>query len=1185
MATDSICVEKSRRRLACLPRRSCTIEVQRRCVFFFVLLATLLQAGEAAGPRGVVTALATQSRTYTSQVTVAYVEPVNCTLEFDGDVQNLGPLSINTGSSTTRIINFVEVRATKYTFQVVSDVNANVTIYLPANAVRDSSGLFNDQITGYFNFEFYAAPPSVTLQLEGYEGTQTNRLENVGYLVFNSTTIYDGTSFFDSSMISLEPAYTMSNWQMVNDKVFKFNFKIELNESNISSIVRCVESPTPPPTPMPPTVAPTLEPTAPPTIPVFTGPRPTVTMIFVVTGVDYTSLIADSMAASFEAAVKNSIASQMSVSASSISVVLSAGYFGWVSVKVEATITVASPAAVTRIQNAAVQLGDSLATSLQTEVAAVPKISSVSTGQLAVSDVAITTSVPGNSSNSSNASNASNASNTSNNGASSGRRLQSGGNSSKNTSNASNASTTNTSAPTPSPTPEPTSPTPEPTKEWIDYPGPKVEYPCSLCPRSQHCESTTTYPPAGVSYLEFPLQMKVAPVPGLLLSAQNLSIVYDTLWAEVSMDAPAYAKEAFFVTVTWTEPLADMTAIVPSFGLTGPTVDVDLMNQNLTRISPNQIRLLIVPSNTGVLQMLINGTQFSKDLAGNNNDFRRNPLSRTGDGLNVVYSAGPPLEGTIGFTYDRASATYEYNVLPSAVGAALVAPPPSLSLNWDGFTTATRYDLWIRWGQNLSTQVLTSLTVQSFRWPEFRALLGVEYTAYIRAWNYWGQATVLSKTFVHPQIDIVADGTYSIVRLPDLLSQTQTNVSLHLLVPDQGFMSLDPLKVLSVRSANRALGDQDPCQANSRLLECTFMTFHIEVPDTKFVVFKKPMRLQFVFGQQGWSDNYFRPSLHYWESYGEEWRSVTSTCPPEQIYDLWNEKLRVYEVSLCHLSLFTVFAKFAPPAAAEAVPEPPRPTSYNDPALFIVLGALAVASILVCCVFYWACIHTPQTSPEKNAVNFDELGIKSVSQRLPSRREPNLRSRNRLAVQPWPDEARKLMPPPNSSSEPVGRAALEDEPKDTLALMEKEAEEDEGAAEHEDTVLVPVPAKEADAEEPKPLPPVWSTQDEVREDEFQSYASTLSKSLARNHETVQQVIEEFLMKHFDELQESGSATSAFEPFEVQSGKKAERITVDIKVEKSAGAFLVSYKSRATSPVPSASMRLPNQASSGSEDEE
>merc|ERR1712048_1505340 len=114
------------------------------------------------------------------------------------------------------------------------------------------------------------------------------------------------------------------------------------------------------------------------------------------------------------------------------------------------------------------------------------------------------------------------------------------------------------------------------------------------------------------------------------------------------------------------------------------------------------------------------------------------------------------------------------------------------------------------------------------------------------------------------------------------MSQLETNVSFHVLVPRDGFLSLNPLKVLSFRSAERAGADQDPCAANSERMRCTYLNFHIEVPEAQFVVFKKPIRLQFSFGRKGWQDLYYRPKLYYWESYKEEWSDVHHTCPPSR---------------------------------------------------------------------------------------------------------------------------------------------------------------------------------------------------------------------------------------------------------------------------------------------------------------
>merc|ERR1719326_2073758 len=320
----------------------------------------------------------------------------------------------------------------------------------------------------------------------------------------------------------------------------------------------------------------------------------------------------------------------------------------------------------------------------------------------------------------------------------------------------------------------------------------------------------------------------------------------------------------------------------------------------------------------------------------------------------VIYSGGPPPPGAIDFRYERPRLAGEY---PPVQGRSGFQPaiPASLTVSWAGFTTATSYDTWVRWGQNLSTEEVAGLNITQHKFEEFSAMLGVEYQVYIRAFNHWGESTTVVRTFLHPKFDIIADGTHSLMALPDMLSPTEKHVSVNVLIPKEGFLSINPLKVLSFQAANKSAGDQNPCRENSRIRRCTNLNFHMEVPASQFVVFRRPIRLQFIFGQQGWQDLYFRPRLRYWETHDDRWRDVAATCPQEQVYDRWNELHRIYEISVCHLSLFSVFEDFEPPAPTTSAPAPARPESYGGATFFIVLGALVLVGMLTCCVCYLGC--------------------------------------------------------------------------------------------------------------------------------------------------------------------------------------------------------------------------------------
>lgn len=723
-------------------------------VFLFSQLPPLLSASGV--PIGVLTALATQTRHYKAPVKLSYLEPVNCTLSFSEDIIAFSPQHL-TKAATTVISNFVQVAPSEYDFQVSSMRDGNVTLSIAPGAIQSIGGVYNNQTTAAFDFEFYAFPPSVKLRLDGYEAQSTRKERNIAYLLFNTTTQYDETQWLNESLVSISPEIKITEFQQVNDKMYRFKFFIPSNDSYPA--VECV--------------------------------------------------------------------------------------------------------------------------------------------------------APGVGAQSSN----------------------------------------------------------------------HTIFACSKCERPEMCMSQTLYPPKGVSYLEFPLSIVLKPVPALGLPSTTLPIVYDTLWGYVKMDAPEYAKEPFYVTITWSEPLSDLVAVLPTFDATGPPVDQELLKRNLTILNSTSFRLLVAPKRTGTLTIHMNGDQASIDLAGNANDFYRIPASRTSVTKMVVYSSGPPLPGAMEFRYERPRLVGEYPV--ATVASDFQAPiSPSLTVFWGNFRTATRYDTWVRWGQNLSTAEVLGLTsVQQWTFDQFPAMLGVEYQVYVRAFNYFGQNTTVVRTFLHPQFELIGDGTLSMMMLPKMLSPTQKTVPVNVLVPKDSFLSLNPLKILKFRAANRSAGDQDPCRENSRVLRCTQLNFHMEVPATQFVIFKRPIRLQFIFGREGWQDTYFRPRLRYWETHDDLWRDAESTCPQEQVYDRWNKLHRIYEVSVCHLSQFAVFEVFEPAAPTIPPPVPGRPESYAGATFFIVLAGCVVGGALICCVCYFGCARRRRAN-----IVYKDMGIKSVNDRLPSRR-------------------------------------------------------------------------------------------------------------------------------------------------------------------------------------------------------
>lgn len=747
---------------------------------------------------GTISSLATQSRQYAAQVQVAYLEPVNCTLDFDADVVGF-TLDAFTKASTTSFLNFEMVSASKYTFQVFSEVNANVSIYLPARTVQNVQGLFNTQMTAFFSFQFYKYPPSATLRVDGYQGATTQRVSNTVFLVFNSTVVFDSTDFFTSSLVSISPHLAINSFQRVD--TMTFSFRVNIPKDNSVSSVECVDP---------------------------SGANETYTVFL-----------------------------------------------------------------------------------------------------------------------------------------------------------------------------------------------------CDACPRTQLCSAITTYPPAFIQHLEFPFLVSIQPIFDLGMSGRNLSMLYDTLSAAVDLSGPTYAKGPFFITVTWSEPMRDLAIALPTL-LSGPAVDQALLQQNRTIMSPTSLRLLVAPAGTGVLTFIINGTQDTRDLAGNSNDFRLVPGSRTHSELVVIYSAGPPLAGTINFQYARQAAISDYPPVPAALLNQSVQP--SLTVSWNGFITATEYDVWIQWGRNASTPVVARLTNTSCTFSGFEALLGTEYQVNVQARSHFGDIVNVTKVFLHPQVNVIADGNYSIVSLPNMMSQRQTNLSLRVLIPRAGFLERNPLRVLSFRSIDRTSGDRDPCLSTSQKSRCTFLNFHIEVPGAQFVVFRQPLRLQFDFGTEGWPDRYFRPKLMYWETFREQWRLASSTCPSQQVYDRWNDQYNIYEVSICHLTLFAVFEVFSQPPPTTVPPPPSRPSSYTSPAFFVILGGAVIVLVLMGCLCYWAFIRPGLTV--KNTRDFNSIGIRSVADRLPSRRVEQARKVMPLAVRDAPhmqkeEESRMLpeLPAPSGTRHPANNMA------------------------------------------------------------------------------------------------------------------------------------------------------------------
>jgi len=534
------------------------------------------------------------------------------------------------------------------------------------------------------------------------------------------------------------------------------------------------------------------------------------------------------------------------------------------------------------------------------------------------------------------------------------------------------------------------------------------------------CMSEAVTPPVVAANLEFPLSVVLQAIPELGLSETTLPFVYDTLWATVDLEAPEYAKGPFEIKVTWSEPMEDLST-------TKPTFSSRALTQNFKKIDSRTYSMTVFPTDTGVLEVFVNGSGFSKDLARNSND-----IHRTGARRVVVFSAGPPLAGTLGFTYDRLLTAIEYQDPTAVVPATPTSgnrSEPALVVSFSGFETAVDYELWATWAGNGSWPLVTNFTNSPLRLTGFQALLGVEYTVYIRAYNYWGDETTVSATFLHPAVRLMADGVNRILPLPGgMLSKASTVVSMQVTVEPGTFMALNPLKVLEFSTANRAAGDEDPCIYNSPLSRCTYTNLRIEVPDAKFVVFRKPVRLQLTYGPEGWTDNYFMPKLRYYETFREEWRDAAGSCPPESFLETWNAAQRIYTVDFCHLTQFAVFETFSPPPVVPTQPPPPRPGSFVNPIFFGILGAVAFLAVIMCCSWYVLFVR-PARRARKRKVGFRDYGIRPVSERLPNLNKYPPEPKGRpavLSIVPQPD--------PEQQDQDPDMQQLEDAPQELAAL-------------------------------------------------------------------------------------------------------------------------------------------------------
>ena len=263
------------------------------------------------------------------------------------------------------------------------------------------------------------------------------------------------------------------------------------------------------------------------------------------------------------------------------------------------------------------------------------------------------------------------------------------------------------------------------------------------------------------------------------------------------------------------------------------------------------------------------------------------------------------------------------------------------------------------WGLNLTTTRVRGLEMKgsSLRhiFSPFNALLGVEYVVHVQATNYWGQKASVEKTFLHPEVQLLADGTFPHIHLPDMLSTSETNVAFSLLIQPGTFMSINRHHVLGIRTVDRTIrGEVDPCEDNSKFLQCTYMNFHIHVPGSLFIAFQKPIRIELMFGAKGWpwNDPGLVPELQYWETLEEEWRPAANSCPAGVKSERWNVVHKIYTVTVCHLTQFTVFEVSKPVGEAAAEEVASRPTSNTDMRLPMTLFGVTLLGAFVCAVGY-----------------------------------------------------------------------------------------------------------------------------------------------------------------------------------------------------------------------------------------
>lgn len=478
---------------------------------------------------------------------------------------------------------------------------------------------------------------------------------------------------------------------------------------------------------------------------------------------------------------------------------------------------------------------------------------------------------------------------------------------------------------------------------------------CRSCPRSQRCVLPSDGPLPGLLSMEFPISVNILEMDAVGSPNVSLTIIYDTFWAEVELEAPEFAREFFFITVRWTEPMKDLTTTQPIFR-SGPTVDQDVLQQSTEILNPHSFRMLVAPSETGILTISINGTKESEDLAGNSNDFRRISGSRTGSSVTVIYSAGPPVEGIVECFYKSVANPQFYSE-----GATFDTKVQSLTISWSGFVTAMNYELWLTWPQN-STKLISNLKSENHTFEQ-EIFFGLDYVVHLRAFNHWGNSRVSERSFQHPKVSAYATGQFDRITLPPMLSSTQTRVYLNVYVKPGSFISSISSEILTFRNVDRKSGDADACVFVSQALACTYINFHIEVPGSQFVFFRRPIQLEISFGPQGWLDEQSWPQLRYWETYHEEWRLAVDSCTRSQAFEQWDRSVKIYRVSLCHLTQFAIFKNAVLPRTTTTSIPTERQESESTPVFFAGFAGVVVFLSCLCCACACHCKKNKDRAP------------------------------------------------------------------------------------------------------------------------------------------------------------------------------------------------------------------------------